>query len=68
MMRHGFSRQITEKYRTQYRNGNYILGHPKWKLYFGTPKMEMKTIFWNTQNGNENYILGRREYMFIHLC
>ena len=23
--------------------------------------MEMGTIFWDTQNGNENYILGRRE-------
>ena len=41
MMGHGFSRKITEKCRTIYRNG---------------------TIFWDTQNGNENYILGRREY------
>ena len=37
-MGHGFSRQITEKCITKYENGNYILGHPKWKweLYFGT--------------------------------
>ena len=37
-MGHGFSRQITEKCGTKYGNGNYILGHPKWKweLYFGT--------------------------------
>ena len=38
MMGHGFSRQITKKCGTKYGNGNYILGHPKWKweLYFGT--------------------------------
>ena len=38
MMGHGFSRKITEKCRTIYGNGNYILGHPKykWELYFGT--------------------------------
>ena len=38
MMGHNFSRQITEKCGTKYENGNYILGHPKWKweLYFGT--------------------------------
>ena len=37
-MEHGFSGQITEKYRTKYGTENYILGHPKWKweLYFGT--------------------------------
>ena len=37
-MGHGFSRQITEKCETKYENGNYILGHPKWKweLYFAT--------------------------------
>ena len=37
-MGHDFSRQITEKCGTKYGNGNYILGHPKWKwkLYFGT--------------------------------
>ena len=23
--------------------------------------MKMKTIFWDTQNGNGNYILGQRE-------
>ena len=65
MMGHDFSRQITEKCGTKYGNGNYILGHPKWKweLYFGTPKMEMGTIFWDTQNGNGNYMLGRREYI-----
>ena len=38
MMGHDFSRQITGKCGTKYGNGNYILGHPKWKwkLYFGT--------------------------------
>ena len=38
MIGHGFSRQITEKCKTKYGNGNYILGHPKWKweLYFET--------------------------------
>ena len=37
-MGHDFSRQITEKCRTKYGNGNYNLEHPKWKweLYFGT--------------------------------
>ena len=37
-MGHGFSRQITEKCDYKYENGNYILGHPKWKweVYFGT--------------------------------
>ena len=35
---HDFSRQITEKCGTKYKNENYILGHPKWnwELYFGT--------------------------------
>ena len=38
MMRHSFSRQITEKCGTKYGNENYILGHSKrkWELYFGT--------------------------------
>ena len=31
MMGHDFSRQIMEKCGTKYGNGNYILGHPKWK-------------------------------------
>ena len=37
-MGHDFSRQITKKCGTKYENGNYILGHPKWKweLYCGT--------------------------------
>ena len=37
-MGHGFSRQIAEKCGTKFGNGNYILGHLKWKweLYFGT--------------------------------
>ena len=40
-MGHGFSRQITEKCVTKYGNGNYILGHLKWKweLYFGTEEV-----------------------------
>ena len=44
-MGHGFSRQITEKCGTKYENGNYILGHLKWKweLYFGT----VGVIVWN---------------------
>ena len=44
-MRHGFSRQITEKCETKYGNGNYILGHPKWKweLYFGTEGVVYRT-------------------------
>ena len=25
--------------------------------------IEMRTIFWDIQNGNGNYILGRREYL-----
>ena len=41
MMGHDFSRKITEKCGTKYRNGNYILEHPKWKweLYFGTEEV-----------------------------
>ena len=35
-MGHGFSWQITEKYRAKYENGNYILRYLKWG-----------TIFWN---------------------
>ena len=27
--------------------------------------MKMGTIFWDTQNGNGNYILGRMEYYYI---
>ena len=40
-MEHGFSRQIMGKYGTKYGNGNYILGHLKWKwkLYFGTKRV-----------------------------
>ena len=30
-MGYGFSRQIMKKCGTKYGNGNYILGHPKWK-------------------------------------
>ena len=30
--------------------------------------MEMGTIFWDIQNGNGNYILGRREYVAIFNC
>ena len=49
MIGHDFSRQITEKCGTKYGNGNYILGHPKWKwkLYFGTEgvlKRHMETL------------------------
>ena len=42
-MGHNFSGQITEKYGAKYGNGNYILGHPKWKweLHFGT-----EGVFW----------------------
>ena len=45
-MGHGFSRQITEKCGTKYENGNYILGHPKWKwkLYFGTEGVILITL------------------------
>ena len=41
-MRHGFSKQNTEKCGTKYGNGNYILRHLKWKweLYFGTKGIE----------------------------
>ena len=46
-MGHGFSRQIMEKCGSKYRNGNYILGHPKWKweLYFGTEGVSFKEIW-----------------------
>ena len=43
MMGHGFSRKITKKCRTIYENGNYILGHPKWKLYFGMDGVYFRT-------------------------
>ena len=38
MIGHGFLRQIMEECGTKFRDGNYILGHLKWKweLYFGT--------------------------------
>ena len=29
--------------------------------------MEMRIIFWDTQNGNRNYILGRREYILVKM-
>ena len=38
-MGHGFSRRIMEKYGTKYKNGNYILVHPKWKLNFWTERV-----------------------------
>ena len=48
-MGHDFSRQITEKCETKYGNGNYILGHPKWKweLYFGTDGVIYKHMMKN---------------------
>ena len=51
-MGHGFSRQITEKCGTK---------TWKWELYFGTPKIEMGTIFWD--GGSIILLLfgGRRE-------
>ena len=49
MTGHDFSRQITEKCGTKYENGNYILGHPKWKwkLYFGTAGVKIKGYLLN---------------------
>ena len=49
MMGHNFFRQITEKCGSKYGNGNYILGHPKWKweLYFGTKGV---LLFYNGSN------------------
>ena len=46
MMGHGFPRQITKKCGTKFENGNYILGHPKWKweLYFRTEGVSFITI------------------------
>ena len=43
-MGHDFSGQITEKCGTKYENGNYILGHLKWKLYFGTEGVLLKVM------------------------
>ena len=45
-MGHDFSRQITKKCGTKYENGNYILGHPKWKreIYFGTEGILKKKV------------------------
>ena len=59
-MGHGFSRQITEKYGTKYGNGNYILGHPKWKweLYFGTEGVVFLT--WRTKTRREKVGVGPR--------
>ena len=46
MMRHDFSRQITEKCGTKYGNENYILGHQICKL--------MGTIFWDGGSNGES--------------
>ena len=47
MMGQDFPRPITEKCGTKFENGNYILGHPKWKweLYFGTEGVLINFIF-----------------------
>ena len=57
-MGHGFSRPITEKCETKYGNGNYTLGHPKWKwkLYFGT-----EGVLRNIRSNNTNLLNKRRK-------